>query len=147
MAGMSDIQTETKTYLRRYKQNRENVQRLHERLMLIEDKMKGVRSPRITGMPRGGTPLSMEDLIVRKSELEFRINALQERGTEIRREIQRAIDGMNNRRYAEVLESYFIDCLPFEDIAENTGYNIRHVLRLYSEGIDCISNVIFSSSK
>lgn len=46
------------------------------------------------------------------------------------------IDTLEDDRYVEVLESFFIDCKSFADIAEDTGYQERHVIRLYSQGIE-----------
>ena len=32
-------------------------------------------------------------------------------------------------------ESFFIDGISLEDIADNEGYTVRHVYRLYSEAV------------
>ena len=55
-----------------------------------------------------------------------------------RREIIEAIDELDDRRVAEVMESVYIDGLDMYDISDSTGYSIRHVYRLYLQGLDAI---------
>ena len=56
-----------------------------------------------------------------------------------KKEILDVIDELDDPRYAEVLESYFIRLKDFETIAEENNYTTRHVARLYREGIDSMS--------
>ena len=86
-------------------------------------------------MPRGGKPVTVEDLILDKTELEERIERLRTKGKALRSEILAEIDTLEDTRYAEVLESFFIDGYTPEEIADNEGYTVRHVYRLYSEAI------------
>lgn len=144
---MEQIEILAKQFFSRYYFNRQNVQRLHERLFLIEDKMRNVRSPKISDEPRGGTPLTMEELIVKKSELEERIQNLQNEGAEIRHELTGVIDHLQNAQQAEILEMRFLDCLDFDTIADRTGYTLRHVLRLYKGALKSASDVINVSQK
>lgn len=124
-----------KRFLKRYRKNRALVSRLTEKLELLDQRLYGVRSPSLSGMPRGGEPVTAADLIADKQELEERIQRLTSNGRKIKREILAAIDTLDDPRYAEILESFFIDCEDFGTIADNTGYTVRHVIRLYSEGI------------
>ena len=87
-------------------------------------------------MPRGGIPVSVSDLISDKDILEDRIKKLKIKNTEIKKSILEEIDSLEHRRHSEVLELYFIDCLSFEDISEELGYTVRHIVRLYTEGIN-----------
>lgn len=124
-----------KRSLKRYKKNKALVGRLEEKLALLEDRLTSVRSPKYSDMPRGGTPVTVEELISDKIELEERIERLKGKGKDLKSEILEEIDTLEDIRYAEVLESYFIDGISLEDIAENEGYTVRHVYRLYSEAV------------
>ena len=85
---MSRIITDPKKkWLYRYRGISERLDRMKERLEVLENRMEGVRSPRLTGMPRGGTPVTMEELISDKLEIEERIDNLEETRKQIRREI------------------------------------------------------------
>lgn len=97
--------------------------------------MTSVRSPKLSDMPRGGQPVTTEDMILEKIELEERIERLKAKSKKLRSETLEEIDRVEDPRYSEILEGFFIDCKSLEEIAENTGYTIRHVYRLYSEGV------------
>lgn len=128
-----------KRYLKKYRKNRALVHRLEDKLARLDDRLYKIKSPNMSGMV-GGSPISQIDLISDKAELEQRINKLNLRGKEIREEIVAEIDELEDSRYAAILEAFFIDCKEFEEIAEETGYTIRHVIRLYSEGIKLLSH-------
>lgn len=128
-----------KRYLKRYKKNIELINRLREKVAVIDERMTSVKSPNLSGMPRGGDPVTVEDLIAEKSEIEERIDRLKSKTRKLRLEALEKIDEIEDARYAEILESFFIDCKDFESIAEETGYTVRHVIRLYSEAINIIS--------
>jgi hypothetical protein len=137
-----DIQDETelkKRYLKRYRKNRALINRLNEKVILLDQRITGISSPRFSDMPRGGTPVSKEDLVAEKDEIKDRINRLESKGKIIKAEILDKIDELDDPRYAEILESFCIKCMEFSDIAEDNNYTIRHIIRLYSEGIDKIS--------
>lgn len=124
-----------KRSLKRYKKNLACIERLEAKLDQINDRMISVRSPNLSGMPRGGTPVTLADLISEKDELEERIKRLKDKSKKIRGEILDEIDSLEDTRYCDVLEGFFIDCLSLEAIAEEMGYTDRHVYRLYSEGV------------
>ena len=128
-----------KRSLKRYKKNRACIDRLEEKLVLLEQRIKSVKSPSYSGMPRGGTPVSVEELLSDKIDLENRIKRLKAKGNTLKSEILEEIDTLEDPRYCEILEAFFIDCLPLEDIAENEGYSPRHVYRLYNEGVSLLS--------
>jgi DNA-directed RNA polymerase specialized sigma subunit len=89
-------------------------------------------------MPRGGTPITKEDLIAEKDEILIRIKRLEDKGKIFKDSILDKIDELEDPRYAEVLESYFIGCKSLEAIADENGYSMRHIVRLYSSGIEAI---------
>ncbi len=124
-----------KRSLKRYKKNRALVNRLEEKLNLLDNRITSLRSPKVSDMPRGGTPITTEDLVSDKIELEERIERLKTKGKKLRSEILEEIDTLDEVKHAEILEMFFIDCMNPEDIAEAIPCNIRTVYRLYSEGV------------
>ncbi len=124
-----------KRFLKRYKKNIIMINRLRDKLSALNDRIYSVRSPNLSGMPRGGDPVEVADLISDKRELEDRIKRLTDKGRFLRSEILDHIDRLTDPRYADILESFFIDCKDFDTIADETGFSERHVIRLYSEGI------------
>ena len=45
--------------LKKYKVNRACVSRLEEKLTLLDERIKSIKSPNYSGMPRGGTPVTI----------------------------------------------------------------------------------------
>jgi len=132
-------QERKKKYLKRYRKNRMLVDRLKEKRDSLDGRIVGLRSPGLSDMPRGGTPVSKEDLIAEKLEVEARILRLEDKGRQYKDEILEKIDELDDPRYAEVLESFFVRCKEFGEIAEDNNYTVRHVIRLYSEAIKTMS--------
>lgn len=124
-----------KRSLKRYKKNLVCIGRLEEKLALLDDRIKSVKSPNMSGMPRGGTPVTIADLLSDKVELEERIERQKAKSKDLKKEILEEIDSLDDVRYMEILESFFIDGISLEDIADNEGYTVRHVYRLYSEAV------------
>ena len=132
-----------KRYLKRYRRNKAQLERLEKRLAALDDRLYSLRSPSMSGMPRGGDPVTVADLVADKQELEDRINRLSTKGRRIKAEILEIIDnldlGKDTSKVSEVLESFLIDCKDFDEIAARTGYTERHIIRLYSSGVKAMS--------
>ena len=124
-----------KRYLKRYRKNRALIFRLQEKIENLDDRIKSIRSPGFSDMPRGGTPITKEDLTAEKVDIERRKKRLEEKGEIIKSEILDIIDELDDSRYAEVLESFLIDCKDFGEIAEDNNYSVRHIERLYRDAI------------
>lgn len=124
-----------KRSLKRYGKSKDCLERLKEKLYILDSKIKSVRSPNLSGMPRGGTPVTVEDMIADKEELENRIETLSLKTRQLKSEILKEIDSLEDERYCDVLESHFIDLLSFETIAENMGYSERYIYTLYKEAL------------
>lgn len=125
-----------KRILKRYRINRSCIERLEDKLYLLEQRLQSVKSPGFSDMPRGnGSPITTEELILDKLDLEKRIKRLKNKSVKIRDQLLEAIDSLEDPRYCEVLESYFIECKTIEDIALDMGYNDRYIYDLYRKAI------------
>lgn len=125
-----------KRYLKRYRRNRDQINRLKNKIKNLDERIKGLRSPGFSDMPRGGTPITKEDLTVEKIEIEERVKRLEAKGKIIKNEILDIIDELEDTRYAEILEGFLIDCKEFGDIAEDMDYSKRHIERLYKDALE-----------
>lgn len=130
-----------KRSLRRYKNTLACIARLEERYISIDRKIMAIRSPNISGMPRGGVPVTVDELISDKMDLEARIERLKIKARALKNEILSEIDSLEDDRYCELLESHFIDCTPLELVAEKMGYTERHIYTLYSEAISALIEI------
>ena len=128
-----------KRFLKRYRKNLNCIVRLEDKLALLDVKLNSVRSPNLSGMPRGGVPVTAADMVADKIDLENRIERLKEKGKRLKLEILEEIDSLDEPRYVAVLEGFFIDCLSMEAIAENEGYTVRHVYSLYHDAVRALT--------
>ena len=128
-----------KRFLKRYRKNLNCIVRLEDKLALLDVKLNSVRSPNLSGMPRGGVPVTAADMVADKIDLENRIERLKEKGKRLKLEILEEIDSLDEPRYVAVLEGFFIDCLSMEAIAEYEGYTVRHVYSLYHDAVRALT--------
>lgn len=127
-----------KQFLQRYNKTLKLIERLEAKLLALDDRLTSVGSPSISDLPRCSSGKTSSDLILDKIELQDRINRLILKAKEQKGEIIEAIDELDDRRVAEVLESIYIDGLDMYDISDQTGYSVRHVYRLYIQGLNNI---------
>ena len=130
-----DIIEQKKRWLYRYKNNRIKITRLQEKLSTLEARITSIKAPNYSGMPRGGTPITIDDLLSDKLILINRIKRLEDKGTEYRHEILEAIDSLENHKHADVLERWFIGGASVGDIGEAIGYSTTYIFRLYSKAL------------
>lgn len=134
-----DITDKNKTkWLGRYLAKLQNIQRLNDRLSELDQRIVSAGTVNYTGMPRGGNPVTVEDLLCDKEILENRIAQSQDIANRYKREIIQAIDTLDNITYVEIIEARYITGKSIEDIAEDLGYSLRHVQRLYAMAVDDI---------
>lgn len=129
------LRSKKKQFLRRYRKNIGCIERLEKKLVLLDERITSLRSPNLSGMPRGGVPVTIDDLMSDKMDLEDRIKRLKAKSRDLKKSVCEEIDSLEDSRYCEVLEAHFIEGLSFEDIADELGYTERHVIKLYSEAI------------
>lgn len=130
-----------KRFLYSYKNNKSRLLRLEEKLVLLEHRIESVKSPTLSGMPRGGVPVTLDDLLSDKELLQDRIKQLKSKCRLLKADILKEIDLLEDVRYSDVLELYFIECLSFDSISEDLGYSVRHILNLYKEAIIELVNI------
>ena len=128
-----------KQYLRRYRKTMSLIVRLEYKIAQLDERMMRIRTPNFSGEIRGtGKRVTIEEMFSDKMELEERVAELKKKSKTIKHEITAKIDSLDDSRYAEVIEAYFIDCKSFDEIADDMGYTKRHVIKLYSEAIERI---------
>ena len=127
-----------KAWLNRYANQVRGIERLENKREILEERITSVRSPTLSGLPRGGTPITIEDLIADKLEIEDRILRLKDTARRVRREILDAIDDIEEVNLCEVMEGRYILLQSPEDLAESMGFNTRHIWRILSQGVEAI---------
>lgn len=137
---MEDVKIKKKKrFLKSYRMNLKKISRLESKVSRLDERLTSIRSPNLSGMPRGGIPVSKDELISDKEDLLDRIKRLKDKGRKIKRDIEREIDSLEDPRYCDILEYYFIDCLSMDQTAEEIGYSVRYTYELYSEAISILA--------
>lgn len=124
-----------KRSLKRYRFSLACIGRLEDKLQLLEERIVRVKSPNYSGMPRGGTPVTIEELLSDKIDLEKRIEKLKKKSRGVKAQILDEIDSLEDYRHCEILEAYFIDCMTISQIAEEMGYTDVHIYNLYRDAL------------
>ena len=137
--SIQEIEKHKKRSLKRYQKNLACIRRLEEKLKILDERITAVKSPSLSGMPRGGTPVTIADLVGDKIDLEKRIEKLRSKSRDLKTSVYEEIDSLEDTRYCEVLEAHFIEGQTFEEISERMGYTERHVYKLYQEAIRVLS--------
>ena len=57
-----------KRFLKRYIKNEACLRRLEEKVAALDNRMTGLKAVTISDMPRGGSPISLEDLLIQKED-------------------------------------------------------------------------------
>ena len=133
------LKDKKKRSLKRYRKNLGCIERLEKKLAVTEERITAIKSPSFSGMPRGGVPVTIDDLMSDKMDLEDRIKRLKAKSRGLKRAVCEEIDSLEDSLHVEILEAFFIDGKSFADIAEDLGYTERHVISLYSEAIKILS--------
>lgn len=138
---LRDETKKKKYFLKRYRNYLIRIERLEEKLLLIDNQLLGIKSVGISDMPKGGQSLTKDDLLIKKEETEQRIQNLVDISRKVKHELYACIETLDDYRFAEVLENYFIDGYTLEEIAEMKNYSVQHVGYLYGKGLDRITIV------
>lgn len=136
---LETLKSRKKRSLKRYRKNLACIERLEKKLALLDDRITGLKSPSLSGMPRGGAPVTIDDLMSDKLDLEDRIKRLKAKSRGLKNAVYEEIDSLEDPIDCEILEAFFIDGLSFDKIAEDLGYSERRVIARYSEAIKILS--------
>lgn len=134
-----EIEKLKKRSLKRYRKNLACIQRLENKIAQLNERMVKIKSTNLSGMPRGGVPITIDDLMSDKLDLENRIKRLKQKSRDLKSSVCEEIDSLEDPLQCEVLEAFFIDCKSIADIAEELGYTERHIYSVYSEAIRILS--------
>ena len=91
----------------------------------------------ISDMPRPDSPnlKSMENTICKIVDLEQEINRDIDRLVDLKAEAREALAQLTNPDESLILEMRYLLRNTWEEIAEETGYSVRHVTRLHGRGL------------
>lgn len=123
-----------KEFLRLARGADRRIDKAQERVDRLRARLEAGRMSRITGMPRGGGEDWTEtaDTLI---ELERVVNARIREMCKVKRLAMEAIEAVEEMRYREVLELYYLDGYTWEKVAETMHYTVRNVTNLHGKAL------------
>ena len=112
-------------YLKSYRWIEAEIMDDEERLARLDARLYSPGAVKISDMPRGGQPITMESLVAEKIELQDRINEKNAR----RRAILESIERMPGERDRRILKLRFVDGMTHEEVAERINYSVMQARR------------------
>lgn len=137
---MSDSQSfkEKKHFLMRYRRNIAKINRLTTLIYILDEEIKSIKCVKYDQeLQKGGKPA--ENKVNKKIDYEIRLSNIKETTEKYKREITECIDNLEDIRFIDILEKYFIDCYDMEEIATELNYSLRYTRYLYSQALEHIT--------
>ena len=119
-------------YLESYKWLNAEIEDDEERLARLDARLYDPPTKKITDMPRGGLPVTIDTLVNQKMELQKQIN---EKCAQ-RKEIIDRIESLRDHRDRRILKLEFIDDLTHEQVAERINYSVAQTRRYYEAALE-----------
>ena len=82
---------------------------------------------------------SMQDVIAKIIDMQNEINADIDRLVDLKHEIMHTIKSVKNQEQQTLLELRYLCFKSWEFVAEEMGYNVRHIYRLHDEAIEQVT--------
>ena len=119
-------------YLESYKWLNAEIEDDEERLARLGARLYDAPIKKISDMPRGGQPVTIDSLVNQKIELQKQIN---EKCAQ-RKEIVDRIESLPDHRDRRILKLEFIDDLTHEQVAERINYSVAQTRRYYEAALE-----------
>ena len=82
---------------------------------------------------------SMQDVVAKIIDMQAEINADIDRLVDLKSEIMHVIKDVRNPEHQTLLELRYLCFKSWEYVAEQMGYNVRHIYRLHDEAVEQIT--------
>ena len=123
-----------KEFLRLARGADRRIDRATERVERLRARLEAGRLSQLTGMPRGGSS-DWTETADKLIELEQLVNARVREMCKVKRLAMEAIEAVEEMRYREVLELYYLDGYTWEKVAETMGITERWALILHGRAL------------
>ena len=113
------------------------IERRAEELDRLQTRLTAGRAANLSGMPRGGK-YDWTDTAARVADIQREIRAEIENLCRTKREVNAAIDTVEDVRYRRLLEMRYRNYMTFEQIAAAMSYDVRTIHRLHGKALLCV---------
>lgn len=81
----------------------------------------------------------MQDVIAKIIDMQAEIIADIDQLVDLKREIMQVVKAVQNPEHQTLLELRYLCFKSWEEVAEELGYNVRHIYRLHDEAVERIT--------
>ena len=99
-----------------------------------------IRSPEMTGMPRGNNERDLADVVAMRERIYKRAEEARRKALVLMDEIQEAIDKVPSMEHRTLLTLRYISCLRWDDIAVCMCYSVRQVHRMHGAALQMLAH-------
>ena len=85
---------------------------------------------------QGGGGNGSENKFLKVAEYELLIDEKIDKLLEVKQEIITAVEAVKNDTYRTLLLAYYVNCKTWEQVAEDMGYDVRHIRRLHNVALE-----------
>lgn len=89
----------------------------------------------VSDMPRGGSALKVDDIVVKMTEIMDNIRAKVSESQKIKLELEIAFEGLNDGILEGLMKYRYINCLDWAQIAIVMGYSEPHCWKLHGRAL------------
>lgn len=140
-----DMYQAKKNYLNGYYWAMENAKRIEEQIKRINDRLYGIKSTAITGMPRGGICKGKDEILDDKNKKIKLLKKRLQRAEKKRDEIEKYIDTLDNPKEIMMLQLIYIDGLKLSEAAKEMKYSLSSAKRIHKAAISNLDdNVVLN---
>lgn len=124
-----------KKYLNGYYWAMENARRIEEQIKRINDRLYGIKSANITGMPRGGVCKGKDEMLDDKNKKIKLLKKRLHRAEKKRDEIERYIETLDDPKEIMILQLVYVDGLTLSQAANEMKYSESTAKRIHKSAI------------
>ena len=84
-------------------------------------------------------PHSLQDVVAKMIDMQSEINADIDHLVDLKQEIMHTIKSVKNPEQQTLLELRYLCFKSWEFVAEEMGYNVRHIYRLHDEAVEQVT--------
>ena len=124
-----------KEFLRSLRKTETEIRALRMQIEKLRAEAEGVKAMAFSDMPKGGRGRDAADTIAEITDLQAVCASRLEALVQDRHAAMTIIMRIERTELRTVLTLYYCDSLSWDEVAEETGYSVRQVLRLHGEAL------------
>lgn len=124
-----------KEFLRNLRKTELEIRALRMQIEKLRSEAEGVKAMTLSDMPKGGKSRGAEDAIADIVDLQALCAGKLETLVQDRHDAMTVIMRIERTELRTVLTLYYCDGQSWDEVAEETGYSVRQVLRLHGEAL------------